>query len=362
MIVEVKKDLLTTEAEIIAHQTNCVAVMGGGVAKQIKEKLLDDVAFKKYQDYCFAEREALLGRIQYLNANNGKIIANLFAEVEPTDDEVDTNYEALRQCLTDLKFMAKRHGFKIAIPGYIGCGLAGGDWTVVYEIIRSVFENSPVVLEICYFPEAVCNLPEGYKWNHYEDGSGSITGPDGRRYFAYDCQPYANAAGIEYQMTDTSAWSVFWDGFSAFKKFAEEELRRQGRKELMESICNEYHKYSVEFSTSFLEIAAEGLSLLDAVELYAQLQYVINKDYVYLVKDAVIEEGKIKEGTICSFDKVFSVKDKISGTTIAELLEIAEKKAKEAGMMLIRADWVDTDIYPEDGAVITDGEIMDFLF
>lgn len=361
MIIEKTKDLLTTEAEIIAHQTNCVGIMGGGVAKQIKEKLLDDAAFKKYQEYCFAEREALLGRIQYLNANNGKIIANLFAEVEPTDDEVDTNYEALRQCLTDLKFMAKRHGFKIAIPGYIGCGLAGGDWTVVYEIIRSVFENSPVVLEICYFPEAVCNLPEGYKWNHYEDGSGSITGPDGKRYFAYDCQPYGNAAGIEYQMTDTSAWSVFWDGFSAFKKFAEETLRSMERNTLKESIIADYEKESVEFSTGYLDIPANGMSILDAVELYEELQYSLNGDYVYFIKK--LENDTISIGQICDFTKIFSVKDKgPEGCTITELLQLAEKKAKEAEGELMRFDWVDTDGFKEDGSVIVNGEILDFLF
>ena len=49
MIYEVKKDLLTSEG-IIAHQANCRGVMGAGVAKQIKEKLLPADEFKKYQD------------------------------------------------------------------------------------------------------------------------------------------------------------------------------------------------------------------------------------------------------------------------------------------------------------------------
>ena len=49
MIYEVKKDLLTSEG-IIAHQVNCKGVMGAGVAKQIKEKLLPADEFKKYKN------------------------------------------------------------------------------------------------------------------------------------------------------------------------------------------------------------------------------------------------------------------------------------------------------------------------
>ena len=29
-------------------------------------------------------------------------------------------------------------------------------------------------------------LPEGWKWSHYDDGSGCLKDPDGKRYFSYD--------------------------------------------------------------------------------------------------------------------------------------------------------------------------------
>ena len=35
---------------------------------------------------------------------------------------------------------------KILIPKYIGCGLAGGDWNIVSEIIEEVFIDKDVLI------------------------------------------------------------------------------------------------------------------------------------------------------------------------------------------------------------------------
>jgi len=82
---------------------------------------------------------------------------------------------------------------------------------------------------------------------------------------------------------------------------------------------------------------------------------------VRYVKGGVINGEKLEGGIIHSFDEVFSVYDIYSGT-ITELLEIAEEKAKQAGGMLIRTDWIAADDYPDDGEEIIEAEIMDFLF
>ena len=68
------------------------------------------------------------------------------------------------------------------------------------------------------------NLPEGYYWECFEDGSGSICGPDKKTYFRYDCAPYANVGWIEYQSERFSSWDIFDGTLSEFKKFAEERL------------------------------------------------------------------------------------------------------------------------------------------
>ena len=41
--------------------------------------------------------------------------------------------------------------WSVALPGYIGCGIAGGDWDAVRGIIWDVFKYSPVMLTIVYW-------------------------------------------------------------------------------------------------------------------------------------------------------------------------------------------------------------------
>ena len=46
-----------------------------------------------------------------------------------------------------------------------------------------------------------------------------------KNYFSYDRAPYAAQGGIEYRYADKRDWDVFWRDFSAFKEFAEKEIR-----------------------------------------------------------------------------------------------------------------------------------------
>lgn len=65
-------------------------------------------------------------------------------------------------------------------------------------------------------------LPPDWKWNDYEDGSGSLRAPDGTSYFSYDRAPYANAGGIEYKREKGEPWDVYWGSMADFKAYAEE--------------------------------------------------------------------------------------------------------------------------------------------
>lgn len=152
MIKETIGDLLTYGADIICHQTNCKGVMSAGVAKQIKEKLLTKEQFKKYQKFCYKFGSNLLGHVQWLRVSDCMVVANLFGEDIPTGTGIDTDYEALKKCFVRVEEVAREKQKTVAIPGYIGCGLAGGDWTyVLYSIIVPIFEKSPVELTIVYY-------------------------------------------------------------------------------------------------------------------------------------------------------------------------------------------------------------------
>lgn len=163
MIKEVKGNLLEAAEFIIAHQVNCKGVMGAGVAKQVKEKLLPKEAFTKYYILCKQyPANILLGHVQLCNIHtNGqpKIIANLFAEDVPTGRGLDTNYEALQKCLDQL-FENKHCTF--ALPGYLGCGLAGGDWNRVYDMIRNTAEAHGADVTLYYLESSIKMLWEDF--------------------------------------------------------------------------------------------------------------------------------------------------------------------------------------------------------
>ena len=72
-------------------------------------------------------------------------IANCYAQDGYGRTGVQTSYPQLRKSLTILREYALSHGGDevIAMPYKIGCGLAGGNWPTVLEIIEEVFEEYP---------------------------------------------------------------------------------------------------------------------------------------------------------------------------------------------------------------------------
>ena len=161
MIHEVCGDLLKQPVDIIAHQTNCQGVMGAGIALQIKKQLLTSNEYNKYVKVCKEQGAELLGKTQLLEAPDGRIIANCFGENIPTGKGRDTDYDALAHSIAKVRNYARADGLVVGIPGLIGCGLAGGEWHIVRDMLYKLFdkEGEPD-LYICYFDKN-----EFRKWN-----------------------------------------------------------------------------------------------------------------------------------------------------------------------------------------------------
>lgn len=153
MVREKQGNLLEAPDTIIAHQVNCAGVMGAGVARQIKEKLLSKDSYREYQELCQRMGSRLLGEVLMLDTEE-KLVANLFGEDVPSGG-LDTVYPALEKSLTGLRWIAEEQNLSIALPGYLGCGLAGGDWEIVYGMILKVFEESDVDVTIYYIPQSI---------------------------------------------------------------------------------------------------------------------------------------------------------------------------------------------------------------
>lgn len=153
MVKIVKGDLLTCGADIICHQTNYFGVMGGGVAAAIWDKVLDQQDKQAYCALCHSMSGGLLGHVQVLAHHGKPFVVNLFSQTaEPDKFGSLTDYRQFRRCLREVRRLARAYGYTVAMPGYIGCGIAGGNWDEVYKIILEMFEDTDVDVSIVFLP------------------------------------------------------------------------------------------------------------------------------------------------------------------------------------------------------------------
>lgn len=151
-------DLLKSDVDIIAHQTNCMGVMGAGIALSIKNKYPEMFNQYKRVTNSYKNKKQLLGRCLLISEdgkiiktnskienNNVKIIANLFGQYS-FGKGLQTDYEALKKALLELKNFAKSNNLSVGIPYNIGCGNAGGDWAIVENIIKEIFIDYPITI------------------------------------------------------------------------------------------------------------------------------------------------------------------------------------------------------------------------
>lgn len=138
-----KGDLLDANCKFIAHQVNCKGVMGGGIAKQIKNKFPN-----VYNEYIKTLEcngaDNMFGKSLIVRAYNGryfKYIVNIFGQYD-YGFGLQTNYEKFEEAFIDaikkIREITKHDTVYIAIPYKIGCGLAGGNWNIVKPILENI--------------------------------------------------------------------------------------------------------------------------------------------------------------------------------------------------------------------------------
>lgn len=129
IIKEVEDDILNAPHLYLAHGVNCRGIMDSGVATKypwVKEGYIYYV--ESMQEFTNFTPTNLLGNVWFTGVP-GKCVINCF-----TQESFDVDYEAVRKCFEKIV----EEGVKdLAIPR-IGCGLAGGDWNIVREIINDV--------------------------------------------------------------------------------------------------------------------------------------------------------------------------------------------------------------------------------
>ena len=144
MITHKKGNLLSAKEKVIAHQVNCFGV-AGGLAGAIFRKW--PTAEKDYQQLIKrVPPKALLGMAQFTGEQrdrNRHVICNLFGQYEPGPAY---NPQRLEQAMEMLGNTARIMKWSVALPHGLSCGIAGGDWNEVYQIIERTMDGVDCVI------------------------------------------------------------------------------------------------------------------------------------------------------------------------------------------------------------------------
>jgi O-acetyl-ADP-ribose deacetylase (regulator of RNase III) len=119
------------EFDIIVHGCNCFNIMGGGIAKTIKNEFP-----QAYDSDCetIAGDKEKIGTYTQCTTDDGLIIINAYTQYKTASSGEDVfEYYGLIQVFEQLynEYPDKRYGMP-----KIGCGLANGDETEIMNIIE----------------------------------------------------------------------------------------------------------------------------------------------------------------------------------------------------------------------------------
>ena len=123
-------DILNTDIKYICHCVNSQGIMGSGIAKQIKAKY--PKAYEVYKDRYNIKNKLPLGIIIGADCGSHTILNLVGQKNYGKNGRLYLDYIALRQ---GIKTINNNISESVAFP-MIGCGLAGGNWQLVSEIIE----------------------------------------------------------------------------------------------------------------------------------------------------------------------------------------------------------------------------------
>jgi O-acetyl-ADP-ribose deacetylase (regulator of RNase III) len=119
--------------------------MGAGLAAQIKQRYPE--LYDEYRMICNGSANKL-GTVFVYRAPN-YWIANIFGQDGFGREKRHLNYDALRKGLSDLQWFIDDNQIKsIAFPKYMGCGLAGGDWDTVLDIMADTLNVTSLDIQL----------------------------------------------------------------------------------------------------------------------------------------------------------------------------------------------------------------------
>lgn len=138
--------LFENKYSVICHCCNALGAWGKGFVVPLGKKY--PIAKEKYLELIKNSSKAtILGSVSFAKATDKIIVANIIGQYDiyPRNGKIPLDYAALEKGFKFIIEIFKMHKmpFTVHMPK-IGCGLAGGDWNRVENIIKNTFINSNI--------------------------------------------------------------------------------------------------------------------------------------------------------------------------------------------------------------------------
>ena len=133
--------------KIICHICNDIGAWGAGFVLALSKR------WSAPEDSYRRNKALQLGMVEIVPVEDDISVANMVAQHGVTRmgfddaDEPPIRYGALRACLAEVNDIAYKTGATLHMPR-IGCGLAGGEWSVVEKIIMDVMSVDVYVYDL----------------------------------------------------------------------------------------------------------------------------------------------------------------------------------------------------------------------
>lgn len=149
----IEQDILTVKSGVIVQSCNCCGPMGG-LAGAIKRKwpIVEEAYLALLASKPKKENFLFLGDYQLIEVKYDQLfVCNVFGQLNISSTERQTEYCALNEGLRKFKewwHVISCDSINVYFPYLFGCGLGGGSWEIVSNIIDY------------HFPDAIiCKLP-----------------------------------------------------------------------------------------------------------------------------------------------------------------------------------------------------------
>lgn len=136
--------VLDHDDALLLHVCNNKAVMGSGIALEIKNKIPS--AYENYMIKSQSESDEMK-RLGSISFSTDLSVCNMTSQDGFGEGIRHLHYGALVDCLTDLVFVINNSHktiSKIVIPYLIGSDRAGGDWETVFELIAHFVSKTKI--------------------------------------------------------------------------------------------------------------------------------------------------------------------------------------------------------------------------